>query len=74
MTAMNQRPTEKQTAARKRAWLIFRLRGLHAQAHMLTGYCQAIALAAIDAELMKLGAQTEYERKATVRAEWEEIK
>jgi len=64
-------PTPKQIAARARAWRIFRLRGLHAQAHMLTGNCQAIALAAIDAEIEKLGAQSERDRKAIQRQKWE---
>lgn len=64
-------PSDKQIVARARAWRIFRLRGLHAQAHMLTGNCQAIALAAIDAELEKLGAQSERERQDNLRKQWE---
>jgi len=64
-------PSEAQNKARARSWRIFRLRGLHAQAHMLTGWCQSIALAAIDAELLKLGAQPETARQQAIRENYQ---
>jgi len=71
MTRSSLRPTPAQDKARARSWRIFRLRGLHAQCHMLTGFERELALAAIDIELFKLGAESESKRQADIRRKWE---
>lgn len=63
-------PSEEQIKARKRAWQIFRLRGLHAQAHMLTGSYRVAALNAIDMELQSMGAETESARQQALREKY----
>ena len=66
--------TEKQRAARDRSWRIFKLRGLYAQASILTGERKTDARALIDQELSLLGAETEAKRDADRRAKWSEEK
>ena len=63
-------PSEEQIKARKRAWQIFRLRGLHAQAHMLTGSHRIAALNAIDMELQSMGAETETARQQALKEKY----
>ena len=63
-------PSEEQIKARKRAWQIFRLRGLHAQAYMLTGSYRVAALNAIDMELQSMGAETESARQQALREKY----
>jgi len=62
--------TEAQQAARKRNFRIFRLRGLHAQVSLLTGWRKKVARWIIDRELNALGADAETKRQADRRAKW----
>jgi hypothetical protein len=57
------RPTEKQTAARKRNWGIRGLRALYAQAGRLSAPRAAAVRAIIDDELASLGAERESVRE-----------
>lgn len=63
--------TPKQNAATQRNFLIFRLRGLYYQAFMLTGWRRKLAHWLIDRELRRHGAESETNRFAQRRAEWE---
>jgi hypothetical protein len=69
---VNKPPTVKQIAARQRNWRVRNLRALYSQAHQLTGHRREIALAAIDAELAGLGAET-YAKRAADRIEIDAI-
>lgn len=55
--------TERQRAARDRNWRIFKLRGLFYQMFILTGERREAAWAALDAELVALGAEGEHARR-----------
>lgn len=57
------RPTPAQDKARKRNWKIRCLRSLWAQCQYLTGERLLMARAAIDAELITLGAEPESKRR-----------
>lgn len=65
------RPPKALTPAQKVAWQAFRLRGLYHQTNLLTGERRAAAQAAIDAELDRIGHETETDRWARRRREWE---
>lgn len=62
--------TAAQKAARERNFRIFRLRGLHAQVGLLTGWRLKAARWIIDRELNGLGADAETKRQADRRAKW----
>lgn len=64
--------TPAQEAAGRRSFLIFRLRGLYAQAGLLTGDRRERAERAIDEELKAMGAEpeTERRRKQTEELTW----
>jgi hypothetical protein len=66
------RPTERQALARRRNWHIFRLRGLYANSHPMCGEHLVAYLAAIDAQLIEMGAESESARQARFKAEREE--
>ena len=69
--APRKKRTKKQDAATMRAFLIFRLRGLWCQADLLTGERRVLAKAAIDAELLRLGAVPQADKMAALLAETE---
>lgn len=52
-----------QEAARERSFRIFRLRGLHSQCLLLSGDRREAAQAAVDAELVAMGAEAETPRQ-----------
>lgn len=60
-----------QDAARARSWRIRNLRALYALCHQLTPANRAAAQAAVDAELVSIGANTQAQHAAKVAAEWE---
>lgn len=55
--------TAAQRAATNRNFRIFRLRGLHAQLWMLTGWRRKVAQWLVDRELALIGAETEGRRR-----------
>lgn len=65
---------DKRTPAQKRAgdrnWLIFKLRGLDAQGRLLTGKRRERFRKLVDDELRALGAKTQTEHEADIRARW----
>lgn len=58
------RRTPAQKAAHQRNWMIWRLRGLYWQMHLLTGERRARAIEQLDAELSALGAEPQSTRTA----------
>ena len=56
-------PTEAQKKARLRNWRICKMRALYALSTMLTGWRRKVALFAIDAEIARLGAETQARRE-----------
>lgn len=62
--------TAAQKAAHARNYRIFRLRGLHGFACMLTGTRRERMEKLVDAELKALGAEPESARQAARRARW----
>jgi len=70
MPRRDREPTEAQKKSRQRSWKIFRLRGLHAQAHMLTEPWRIIALRAIDMELLSMGAEAETDRQNAIKEKY----
>ena len=63
-------PSPAQKAATYRNFRIFRLRGLHAQAGLLTGWRLKAMRWLIDRELSAMGAETEAKRAAARCAKW----
>jgi|GEM_PF-4217043 len=63
------KPTKRQVLARKRNWHIWRLRGLYTNSHPMSGEHLAAYLAAIDAQLIELGAESESARRTRLKAE-----
>ncbi|MET3710370.1 hypothetical protein ABIC65_001050 [Sphingomonas trueperi] len=62
-------PSAKQTAARNRNWRIWKLRGLYWNSFPMSGERLEAYRAAIDAELVHLGAEPETERRARLEHE-----
>lgn len=60
-----------QTEAQKRAFRVFRLRGLYWMLHALTGPRLEMAKMLVDWELTRLGAEPESERYARRRRQWD---
>ena len=62
-------PTDKQRAARDRNWRVWKLRGLWSNAFPMTGERLDAYRAAVDAELIHLGAEPETQRRARIKRE-----
>lgn len=62
MTREYRRPTRAQINAQNRNWRIFRLRGLHCQIGMLTGWRLRVARWVIERELVAMGATVKPKR------------
>ncbi len=65
--------TLAQINAGNRNFRIFRLRGLSAQAYILTGWRRKLAEWAIDRELALLGAETEAKRRLKRKEGWDSL-
>lgn len=61
----------QRTEAQERAFRVFRLRGLYWMLHALTGPRLEMAKMLVDWELTRLGAETETDRYARRRREWD---
>lgn len=62
--------TDAQKRACERNFRIFKLRGLHAQVWLLTGWRRKVARWLVDLELGRMGAESQTKRQAERRAKW----
>lgn len=62
-------PTNRQRVARDRNWRIWKLRGLWWNSFPMTGERLLAYRAAVDAELIRLEAESETDRQARFRAD-----
>lgn len=67
------KPTPAQQKAQQRNFYIFRLRGLHSQMWLLTGWRRKLGQFLVDLELRRLGAESQTERCNKWKREWRDL-